>query len=256
MIKHIFSSLFSYAGRCVVCQKPLCGNEKDICAVCLSQLPYTNLSDHSGNILERYFWGRVPIIRASSLFTYTQGARSHLILQRLKYKHQKSLGVTFGRIMAKQLLQTSFFKGIDMIVAVSLAPDRQGRRGYNQSEQLAIGIHEITGLPVITDGIIRKVSNRTQTKLMYEERHHNVADIFKIEKPERFHGRHILLVDDVVTSTATLTSLAMAFDGGRNTVFSVLTLAMAISITDVPYHPYEDNEDMENQEGEVFMPEN
>lgn len=158
--------------------------------------------------------------------------------------------------MAKQLLQTSFFKGIDMIVAVPLAPDRQGRRGYNQSEQLAIGIHEITGLPVITDGIIRKVSNRTQTKLMYEERHHNVEDIFKIEKPERFYDRHILLVDDVVTSTATLTSLAKAFDGGRNTVFSVLTLAMAVSITDVPYHPYEDNEDMENQEGDVFMPEN
>jgi len=255
MIKHIFSSLFSFAGRCVVCQKPLRADERDICTVCLSQLPYTNLSAHPENILERYFWGRIPIIRASSLFTYTQGAKSHLILQRLKYKHQKSLGITFGRIMAKQLEQTSFFSDIDMIVAVPLATDRQSKRGYNQSEQLAVGIHEITNLPVVMDGIIRRVSNRTQTRLSHEERRRNVEDIFKIEKPERFYNKHVLLVDDVVTSTATLTSLAKAFEKGGNTVFSVLTLAMATSITDVPYHQYDENEDMENKKGEVFMPE-
>ncbi len=254
MLKHWLSSLFSLSGRCVVCRHPLQPYEQDICSSCLSQLPYTNLSGHEENVLEKYFWERIPIVRATSLFTYYQGAKSHQILQYLKYKHQASIGITFGRIMARQLQDTSFFNGIDMIVPVPLASARLKKRGYNQSECLARGLQEITHLPVITEGIVRKVSNVTQTRLSHTDRRKNVEGIFRVDNPERFFDKHLLLVDDVVTTTATLTSLANAFKKGKNTRFSILTLAMSASITDVPYYTVDNREEMENQEDVIFMP--
>ncbi len=248
------SPLVSFSGRCVVCRKPLRPQERDICTCCLSQLPLTHLSDHEENILEKYFWGKIPVVHASALFIYYQGADSHMILRNLKYGHQPSVGITLGRVMATYLADTSFFDSVDAIVAVPLAGDRQRHRGYNQAECLAKGIQEITRLPIVSEGIVRHISNKSQTRLSHAERYQNVDGIFKVELPERFYGKHILLVDDVVTSTATLTSLARAFGEGHHTRFSILTLAMASSITETPYYRVDNREDMENREGEVYMP--
>ena len=252
---HLFSSFLSLTGKCAVCQNPLRKEEHDICTGCLSQLPMTNLSDHEENILEKHFWGHIPIVRASSLFIYHKGADSHLLLRRLKYMHQSSIGLTLGRIMATYLQDTAFFDEIDMIVPVPLAKERLRKRGYNQSAFLAEGIHEITQLPVVSKGISRIVSNKTQTSMSYTERFHNVEGIFKVESPERFYNKHILIVDDVVTSTATIVSLANTFEKNKDTHFSILTLAMSSSITEIPYYKEDNREDMENQEDEIFMPE-
>lgn len=239
--KYFFRS-FLGNGRCAVCEQPLQAQEKDICIRCLSNLPYTNLLGTEENKLEKYFWGQIPIERATSLFTYYRGARSHEILRLLKYKNNPSIGVTFGRIMAEQLLRTSFFSTIDAIVPVPLSKERRKVRGYNQSESLAEGISEVTSLPIITEGINRIVSNVTQTRLSRLDRRNNVKGIFEVVKPERFVGKHLLLVDDVVTSASTLIELANSFKKCENIRFSILTLAMSASITEVPYYP-EDNDD-------------
>ena len=243
----------SIGGRCVVCRHMLHKGEEYICVSCLADLPYTHLMAHPSNVLEKLFWEHIPIERATSLFTYYRKADSHQILRDLKYHNRPGLGCFFGRMMGRQLRDTDFFDTIDMIVPVPLARERFRKRGYNQSEMLADGLHEITGIPVRKDIVKRVVSNKTQTSLTRSERMRNVEGIFQAVKDVELEGKHILLVDDVVTSGSTMISCAKALGINNNMRFSILALAMSASVADVPYYREPDDDEWANQEGEVYM---
>lgn len=194
---------------CVCCDERLTSEEKFICTACLHKIPRVQALDLTGDYVERLFWGRVPVVKANSVFLYVHGPMSNLVHQ-FKYKGNKELAVEMGKLMADELAPSGLFEGVDAIVPVPLHASRMRERGYNQSELLAEGIRERTNIPVWNDVVVRVVNNESQTHLSYEERRKNVQDIFQCIHPERLVGKHILMVDDVITYTNTLVALSDA----------------------------------------------
>lgn len=236
---------------CAGCGQHLGRYEQQLCASCLMALPYVKKpqggykpqlrcyeneteslpptkteGDFYANEMAGLFWGKIPIERAFSYVQYSPEGLAHRVLMALKYGHWPDLGVFFGRMMARDLLPKGFFQDVDCIVPLPLHWKRHMARGYNQSAQLAKGIAEMTGLP-IAKGYVRRVrNNETQTHKTAAERLKNVEGVFRLRRPIPYH--HILLVDDVLTTSATLTSCAQAIHKQQpDVVFSVLTLARA-----------------------------
>lgn len=213
--------------RCVVCGNRLTTTEQEICTACYALLPQTRRKGRKGNGLERIFWRRIDIVRANAFLRYEAGADSRFVVLSLKYFNHPDIGLMFGHIMAQDLQGTDFFDGIDAIVPVPLARKRLKSRGYNQSELLARGVSEVTHIPILYDVVERSVENPTQTHLDAEARKENVRDIFVLKKAEAIRGKHILLIDDVLTTGATLLSLAEEMQKAGDVRFSILALSEA-----------------------------
>ncbi|CCZ69717.1 phosphoribosyltransferase [Bacteroides sp. CAG:702] len=178
--------------------------------------------------MEQCFWGRFPIERASSLFYYAKGGTVARILYAMKYDGQRKLCVKMGEWIGSELLPTGFFDGIDCLLPVPLFRTRERKRGYNQSELLARGIAEKTGLPVCRNAIYRLRNNATQTHKSGYARWLNVEELFcATADAASLAGKHILLVDDVLTTGATLTACADALSSVGGIRISVATLAWA-----------------------------
>lgn len=221
-----FIHLF-FPRQCVVCGCALQEGEEGICMKCNMEMPRTNFHLHQDNPVERLFWGKMPLERATSYFYYHKGSDFRYILHKLKYEGRKDLGEIMGRFMAAELASTDFFKDIDVIIPVPLHPRKQKSRGYNQSECIATGISAFTGISVDTTSVVRKKHTDTQTRKSAYERWENVDGIFCLHHPERFKNKHILLIDDVLTTGATTTACADAFAGVEGIRISILTLAVA-----------------------------
>lgn len=224
-IDALFSLLFPRS--CIVCNNSLVQQEEFICSTCNSRLPRTNLHLISDNEIEKRFWGKVEIQKATSYFYYTKGSDYRKILYQLKYRNCKELGEVMGRYLGRELLSSDFFDTIDIIIPVPLHPKRKKSRGYNQSEWLAKGISNATGIPLNSTLLIRTSNNKTQTRKSVFERWINVQDIFKVTDPEKLEHKHILLVDDVLTTGATLQSCAITLSASKDIKISILTLAIA-----------------------------
>lgn len=212
---------------CTVCGSRLESQEQFVCTKCYLDLPFTHFHGERGNVVERLFWDHLPIERANALLFYQAESDSRHIFFQLKYYNRPRVGRFFGRIMANDLLDTDFFEGIDVIVPLPLHRHKERRRGYNQSHELARGVSEVTGLPLETDAVRRVVDNPTQTHLTHQERRENVRDIFQLIQPERLAGRHILLVDDVLTTSATLLSCGTELAKAEGVRISILALGLA-----------------------------
>ena len=211
---------------CAVCGNRLITTEQKLCGPCLAELPYAAMGDFRDNPVARLFWAKIPIERAHSYILYRHESPSHRLLMQLKYSHRPDLGPWLGRMMARDLAPMGFFQGIDCLVPVPLHWRRRWTRGYNQSLMLARGIAQATGLPLATDYVRRMRNNPTQTRKSQSERLRNVEGLFQ-SRPGIPH-RHLLLIDDVLTTSATLTACAQAIlHENPDVVFSVLTLAKA-----------------------------
>ncbi len=215
---------------CAVCGRRLFAGESDICVECVVALPRTDfVLSPKDNDLARFFWGLMPIERATALFYYRAHSETSNIIYSLKYHGQASLGVALGRIAAREAMGTDFFEGVDMIVPVPLARKRERQRGYNQSEMIAEGISEMTGIGMRTDVVKRTKFLDTQTKLSRWERQENVKGLFKLIDAESIRGKHVLLVDDVVTTGATINACAEAMMAAGDVRFSVMVLGFSHS---------------------------
>lgn len=218
--------------KCPTCGRRLREWHEVICLHCLSTLPHTLYHSWRGNPLEQRFYGFVPIERAASYFFYTPQSPVHNILYELKYYGNTQMGVEMGHCMAThfQTGEAHFFEGIELIIPVPLATRRMKQRGYNQSALIAKGISETTGIPMEENLLVRIVENPTQTRLKdRSQRWENVKGIFAINHQEahRMEGRHILLVDDVITTGATLATCAQIIKGAiPDCRISIATLAM------------------------------
>lgn len=212
---------------CIVCGNPLAKGEVYLCAHCNMNLPRTDLHKQKDNAVEQLFWGKIPLERATSFFYYRKGSNYRQILHRLKYRGEKEIGEVMGRCMATELLPYDFFSDIDVIIPVPLHPKKQRARGYNQSEWIARGISGISGISVDTTSVSRKKNTATQTRKTVFERWENVNQTFTLHLPERFVGKHLLIIDDVLTTGATTVACASVFDGVEGVRISVLTLAVA-----------------------------
>lgn len=213
---------------CVVCDSRLSITEEVLCGKCNLHLPRTGYHrDPYENILAKTFWGQIPIQRASALFYYEAHAETAAIIYQLKYKNHPEIGVVMGRMLAREVQGSGFFESIDAIVPVPLARKRQRQRGYNQSMEIARGISEISGLPIYNKVVRRTVFEGSQTRRGRWERNENVEKVFELTDGERIRNRHLLVVDDVVTTGATLIACAKALCLSEGVTVSVLALGFA-----------------------------
>lgn len=224
LLKDILNFIFPQ--RCIICRKRLTNKENFICTSCLIHLPLTNYHLVENNPLEKYFWGLFPIERATSFF-YHEGEKTRSIIYHIKYYNHPEIGKILATNYAKELQDYQFFKDIDAIVPIPLHWKRMLKRHYNQSSYIAQGISQSTGIPTFNNVVKRVINNVSQTQVKKHERKVNVKDIFKVFHPEKIKGKHILLVDDVITTGSTITSCAQELAKIQGVKISVFTLAIA-----------------------------
>ena len=213
---------------CVVCGRRLSISEEVICGKCNLHLPRTGfLQNPYENIMAKMFWGQIPIERAAALFYYEPHAETANILYNLKYRNHPEIGEVMGRLMAKELQKSNFFDEIDAIIPVPLAKKRERQRGYNQSNELAKGISEVTGLPIYNKVVKRTVFEGSQTSLGRWERSENVKNVFELRNVTVIRDKHLLVVDDVVTTGATVIACAKELCRAGGVRISVLSLGLA-----------------------------
>lgn len=215
-----------YPNICASCNASLYKGEREVCTRCRSYLPYTRFHHEKDNPVAQLFWGRIEVENATAYFVFRKGSRFQKILHKLKYQNQQSLGVELGRWFGHELLQTDF-STVDCIIPVPLHPKKLQKRGYNQSELLAKGISETMNKPLDIKLLKRIIANPTQTRKGRYERWTNVDGIFELTNPENAQNKHILLVDDVVTTGSTLEACVAAILKAPGAKVSIAVLAMA-----------------------------
>ena len=215
---------------CVVCGNRLTVTEETLCSKCYLHLPRTDF-DHDlyENVMAKLFWGQIAIEKATALFYYEPHAETANILYELKYKNHPEIGVVMGRMMAKELMRSGMFEGIDAIVPVPLARKRERERGYNQSLELAKGVSEVTGLPIYNKVVKRTKFMGSQTQRGRWERNENVEHVFELVDGDSINGKHLLLIDDVVTTGATIIACAQEMQKASDVKISVLALGYSKS---------------------------
>ena len=214
---------------CVVCGNRLAVTEETLCSKCYLHLPRTDFAnDLYENMMAKLFWGQIKLEKATALFYYEPHAETARILYELKYKNHPEIGVVMGRMMAKELMKSGLFEDIDALVPVPLAKKREHERGYNQSLELAKGVSEVTGLPIANLVIRRTKFVGSQTKRGRWERNENVEHVFELVD-DNISDQHLLLIDDVVTTGATVIACAKEMQKASNVKISVLALGFAKS---------------------------
>lgn len=211
---------------CAICGRRLAVSEEVFCISCEMTLSTSDLEERStDNYMTWKMWGRLPVVRCASLYDYNpREAASHTIMQ-LKYYKRPNIGIYLGRVLAHKLQERDFFRGIDAIVPVPLAKNREQERGYNQAELIARGVSFVTGLPIIANAVKREKFKKSQTLLTSEERQENVDHLFTLIHPEFIRGKHLLIVDDVMTTGATCIALGNMLLQACNVRLSIATLA-------------------------------
>jgi ComF family protein len=221
-----FVRLF-YPNLCMVCHNDLADGESVICTSCLYHIPRTKYWNFADNPVAKIFWGRVFIQNACSFFFFTKGSRYRKLLHHLKYSGRPEVGFVLGKEFGFELNKVGFYRNIDFIVPVPLHSKRLKKRGYNQAEEIAKGLQESMKVSVSNDNLIRIGYTETQTRKSRTERVKNVSNAFKLKDPQLFKGKHILIVDDVVTTGATLEECASIVLEAEDTKVSIVTLAYA-----------------------------
>lgn len=216
-----------YPELCITCGNRLITQEKYVCLKCWADLPENNFHLEPENKVAHLFWGRIHLENATSFFLFRKGSRYQKLIHFIKYEGLKELGFDAGARLGNKLTHSPFYQSVDVIVPVPLHKRKLRKRGYNQSEWIARGLSESMKRPVSVDNLFRKTYTSTQTKKNRIERWENVKDVFGVRQPEEFSGKHILLVDDVVTTGATLESCAAQLLAIENVKVSIATLAYA-----------------------------
>lgn len=215
-----------YPESCSACNETLLKNEHVLCTSCIINLPKTNYMHYPDNPVSKIFWGRIPVENACSYYLFSKGGKVQHLLHELKYKGNKDAGYVPGKLFGSELKQ-SVFNQIDAIIPVPLHLSKLKKRGYNQSEIIALGLSETMEKPIKTDWLIRKHASETQTKKSRFKRWENVKEIFATQKHEEFEGKHLLIVDDVVTTGATIEACAQLLLQVKNVKISIVALASA-----------------------------
>ncbi len=216
---------------CMMCGKRLAPDEEMICVSCNLSLPRTNFAkDPYENEMAKCFWKRLPIERAAALFYYQSHADPSKILYALKYHGHPEAGRIMGKMTALEFQKHGFFEGIDYIIPIPLAKKRLRQRGYNQSMEIAKGIASVIPNLEIADNVVRrKTFEESQTHKNRWQRNDNVSNVFELTNGEKIAGKHVLIIDDVVTTGATCISCGEELIKASDVKISVLSLGFAKS---------------------------
>ncbi|MBR2379248.1 MAG: ComF family protein [Bacteroidaceae bacterium] len=218
---------FFFPRTCRVCGKVLLHDEGYLCMQCMLDMPRTDFGVQLDNAMAQLFYGKIAVERAVAYFYFTKGSDYRRLIHRIKYNGEKECGRYLGKMMARELITTSTFKGIDYIVPVPLHRSKERKRGYNQSEWIAQGIADETGIPLCTDALVCRTHRESQTQKGIYDRYLATREAFELLPDNSLQGSHVLLVDDVVTTGATLLACGETLLKGGVRQVSVATLAAA-----------------------------
>ncbi len=202
-------------------------NEHVICTDCLYHLPQTNFHLQPDNIVARQFWGKIKLESAYALYFFAKGGRIQNLMHHFKYKGMQKIGNLLGNIAGVQLAKSAVFNTVDVIIPVPLHKSRLKERGYNQSTCFAEGLAQKLNAVVQTDNLVRLKATETQTHKSRFLRFENMQDVFTINNPESLINKHVLLVDDVVTTGATLEACGIELLKIEGLKLSIATIAYA-----------------------------
>lgn len=212
--------------ECAVCRHRLLDSESHICSDCVMQLPVISLhGTYQDNSLARLFWGYFHIEGAATAYRYSTGGVMTGMLHSMKYGHNAPLCQLAGQLMTINDIVMDVLKDADALIPVPLSVARQQERGYNQAEQICIGISRETQLPVITDVLTRVKFVESQTAMTAEERIENIKGAFVTANTQQIEGKHIVIVDDVITTGATVSECILQLRNVPNLRISVLSFA-------------------------------
>lgn len=217
-----------YPNLCAACSKTLCNNEQSICTTCKYSLPRTGFHNEQDNPVEKMFWGRANINAAAAYLYFGKKSKVQNIMHELKYRGRKEIGIEIGRIYGSELSRSPVFGAVQVIIPVPLHPKKQRERGYNQSEMFACGLACSMGVSLDVKTLHRQVFTATQTKKNRMQRWDNVNSVFCLRRYSHLVNRHILLVDDVITTGSTLDACANTLLCIPGAKVSIATIAMAI----------------------------
>jgi ComF family protein len=228
-LKNILSDTIHlfYPHICTGCGSDLLGPENLLCLKCISDLPTTNFALYANNPVEKIFWGRIPLTAAHSEYYFSKNSLIQQLIHQLKYKGNIGIGLYLGELMGRSLMESNRFDTVDALIPLPLYPDKERKRGYNQAAIICDGMSSVMNIPVIKNHVLRQRYTDTQTKKHRIERWENVAGSFTCTIPGRLAGKHLLLVDDVVTTGATLEACGSTIDAIKNVQLSIATLAHA-----------------------------
>jgi len=198
-----FISLF-YPEVCITCGDGLAEKEEFICTSCFYKLPKTDYHIHPANTLYKVFYGRAEIKAAAAYCYYDKGGMVQNLVHEIKYKGKKELGTCFGKWYGAELKKATLFSELDCIIPVPLHLEKLKRRGYNQSACFAEGLSQTMNIPVLPNALKRLKDTETQTNKSRFSRWENVKDVFAVENKAQLQNKHVLIVDDIITTGATM----------------------------------------------------
>lgn len=217
-----------YPRLCMACGNSLFLNEDILCTRCLLQLPQTGFHRQAhDNQVVRSFWGRVPVEGGAARYFFRKSAPVQRLLHNLKYNHAPEIGILVGRIYGRELMESEIFRSVDVVVPIPLHPDKEKKRGYNQAAMFARGLAQGMGRPVDEKTLYRAVFTETQTRKSRLRRWENVRSVFALRDTTSLQGKHILLVDDVITTGATMEACILKLLEIPGTRVSVAAIATA-----------------------------
>lgn len=225
MINDLVSLLFPKV--CATCGTSLLKDEEVICTHCCVDLPFTKFTAQEDNPVAKLLWGRVEVASATAGFLYKNNSPLQQLIHQLKYKGNLDSGLVLGRMLGLELITSNKFNGVECIIPVPLHKSKQRKRGYNQAEIIAMGVSETMGIPVRTDVLKRRKFTETQTKRSRISRWQNVDGIFELQKDSLFGGEEILLVDDVITTGATIEACVKQLQKAPNVNIHIATVAFS-----------------------------
>lgn len=213
---------------CAGCGTDISKADATLCFSCLHRLPLTKFGNWQGNPVEKSFWGRIPVEQATALCHFTPGSLIQDLLHRIKYKGDRETGLFLGSLLGKSLKDSDRFHTLEALVPLPLYPARERKRGYNQATVLCEGIAAATGLPVVNNVVRRTVATETQTHKNRIDRWVNMEGRFEIADAALIKAKHVLLVDDVITTGATLEACGRALLAATGVRLSIATLAYTL----------------------------
>lgn len=223
---HDFITLV-YPRNCIACGNSLFKHEEQVCNYCYVHLPKSNFHVHKDNPVAKLFYGRVPLQLAGSFYIFQKTGSIQKILHAIKYKGNRELAALMGRWYAEDLSVAEELNSADLIIPVPLHTKKQKQRGYNQSEEFAKGLSEKLNKPLNTTCLRRKEFTSTQTQKSKFERWQNVEDVFEVKDVQLLINKHVILVDDVITTGATLEACCHQLQDVEGIKISVLSIAYA-----------------------------
>lgn len=212
---------------CAGCSTDVLDNAQPICLRCLEALPRTHFEQYSNNPAEKTFWGRLPLIAATAQYYFTKASLVQRLMHEFKYKGNKALGFYLGQQLGYSLATTNRFMNIDALVPLPLFAAKERARGYNQATVLCEGVADVLQKPVLKNAVVRTSYTESQTKKSRTERWQNMEGRFEMADAQAMAGKHLLLVDDVVTTGATLEACGRTLLEGNDVRLSVATLCTA-----------------------------